>query len=280
MAEVKKELKNCRESKDAIISEYVKCEKELRVKTEEVEKFKLEVKDLRKIVKLRHQLKDKDNGDLPMDIQNDDNEDARNLLEMKKRGFKRHSPQTESTPTKAGGQKAEKMHTCIDCSFTGLNEMQLITHIASKHKAARANGKNKTEKDEFNCQECDFQGTTEIQVRKHYNLKHTMRGSDCREPIKCKICGDEFTEKLNIMMHRKTNHIGSVATCRNFENEICSYTSDACWWNHEEKRNCSANIQCYICGKSFEKKSDLMSHMKKNHIDLVQQCNKFMNAEC
>ena len=215
-----------------------------------------------------------------MDIQNDDNEDARNLLAMKKRGFKRHSPQIESTPTKAGGQKVEKMHTCIDCSFTGLNEMQLITHIASKHKAARPNGKNKTDKGEFNCQECDFQGTTEIQVRKHYNLKHTMRGSDCQEPIKCKICGDEFTEKWNLMMHRKTNHIGSVATCRNFENEICSYTSDACWWNHEEKRNCSANIQCYICGKSFEKKSDLMSHRKKNHIDLVQQCNKFINAEC
>ena len=66
-----------------------------------------------------------------MDIQNDDNEDARNLLEMKKRGFKRHSPQTESTPTKAGGQKTEKMHTCIDCSFTGVNKMQLITYIAS-----------------------------------------------------------------------------------------------------------------------------------------------------
>ena len=153
-------------------------------------------------------MKDKDNGDLPMDIQNDDNEDARNLLEMKKRGFKRHSPQIESTPTKAGGQKAEKMHTCIDCSFTGLNEMQLITHIASKHKAARPNGKNKTEKDEFNCQECDFQGTTEIQVRKHYNLKHTMRGSDCGEPIKCKIYGDELTEKWNLMMHRKTNQLG------------------------------------------------------------------------
>ena len=160
--------------------------------------------------RISEKLKDKDNGDLPMDIQNDDNEDARNLLAMKKRGFKRHSPQIESTPTKAGGQKVEKMHTCIDCSFTGLNEMKLITHIASKHKAARPNGKNKTEKDEFNCQECDFQGTTEIQVRKHYNLKDTMRGSDCQEPIKCKICGVEFTEKGNLMMHRKTIHIGSA----------------------------------------------------------------------
>ena len=42
---VKKKLKESEDSKKAIMSEYLKCEKELRVKTEETEKLKTEVKE-------------------------------------------------------------------------------------------------------------------------------------------------------------------------------------------------------------------------------------------
>ena len=48
LAKLKKELKKCNESKDAFEKEYFKCEKELRIKTEETEKLKLEIRDLRK----------------------------------------------------------------------------------------------------------------------------------------------------------------------------------------------------------------------------------------
>ena len=47
---LKGELKKCKESKEYIENEYFKCESELSRKTEEVEKIKIEVKDLRKII--------------------------------------------------------------------------------------------------------------------------------------------------------------------------------------------------------------------------------------
>ena len=57
LAKLKKEFNKCNKSKSAFEREYFKCEKELRIKTEETQKLKLEIKDLRKIVKLRDEMK-------------------------------------------------------------------------------------------------------------------------------------------------------------------------------------------------------------------------------
>ena len=55
---IKKELNKCKEDKKFVESEYLKCEQELRKKTEENEKLKIEVKDLKKqIISLERQSK-------------------------------------------------------------------------------------------------------------------------------------------------------------------------------------------------------------------------------
>ena len=54
--ELQKELKKSQESQSKIKSEYIKCEKELRNKTEELEILKVEVKDLNEIIKLRDEV--------------------------------------------------------------------------------------------------------------------------------------------------------------------------------------------------------------------------------
>ena len=53
---LQKELKNTQESHTKIVNEYTKCEKELRNKTEEVEILKVEVKDLKEMLKLQDEL--------------------------------------------------------------------------------------------------------------------------------------------------------------------------------------------------------------------------------
>ena len=52
---LKKELKKCKEGKKHIENEYYKCEKELRNKTVEVEKLKIELKE---IMRLKKEVKD------------------------------------------------------------------------------------------------------------------------------------------------------------------------------------------------------------------------------
>ena len=56
--EMKKKLKESEEGKKVLMTEYLKCERELRIKTEENGKLKTEVTDLKEIMELKEQLKE------------------------------------------------------------------------------------------------------------------------------------------------------------------------------------------------------------------------------
>ena len=305
LEKVKLELKECKMSKEYIENEYYKCEKMLREKTEDAEKIKIENKDLKKIIELRNELKDKKINDVPF---NDNEEDeARSLINMKNKGFTRKSPHTESIPRRHTLKEKEiiKDFKCDKCSFVGSNQMYLANHTSSKHRENEYNceecayqglselhvrkhmnmnhpprGVNKKhEENEYNCKECDFQGSSEMQVRKHVNLKHTPKGRDTTGTIKCRICEQEFSEKWNLMRHRKTNHKDSVAFCRNFEDNNCSFTSESCWWNHE-KSSGSDSVKCFICGTTFATKNEMMVHRKKIHLNVIKSCTQFLLNGC
>ena len=142
---LKQELKKCQESKDYIEKEYFKCEKELRMKTEEVEKVKIEVKDLRKIINLKNKLEE--NGlDEPKNNENNVNsfDEVSDLHKMKSRGFKRNNPQSEPSKTndKNKGEESEIKFDCNKCDFIGVNEEQLRIHFRFKHNVQESRKKN------------------------------------------------------------------------------------------------------------------------------------------
>ena len=139
----------------------------------------------------------------------------------------------------------------------------------------------KSKEIEYNCMECDYQGNTEYQLKKHQQLKH--------EPVTktlCRICGEEFGEKWNLMVHRKQIHLTSVAQCkRNLEGK-CYFSSTFCWWNHDNIpvqefangniENNIARFHCYICDKVFNNKTDIMEHKKSDHRGSVKVCTNFL----
>ena len=207
-------MKKCKESKDALEREYFKCEKERRNKTEETEKLKLEIKDLRKIVKLRDEMKDKN-----IDIEKEDSVDELKIInENKHKGFRRESSNIASVKRQEPNldKIKAKEFNCNECVFGASNKHQLNKHINLKHAEVGKTDLNSghTEED-FNCTECDFQCNSKMQLRKHRNLKHMIRSEMNNEQIKCRYCDEEFGLKWNLMMHRKNNHEATVAICRN-----------------------------------------------------------------
>ena len=279
LAKLKIEFKKCKESRDAFEKEYFKCEKELRIKTEETEKLKLEIKDLRKIVKLRKEIKDK-----KLDIETEESVDELKIVsDNKKKGFGRESPSTESVkrPDQNLDQIKTKEFNCKKCVFSASNRFQLNKHINLKHaeigKTELNSGHNE---EDFNCVECDFQCSSKMQLRKHKSLKHMIRSELDNEQLKCRYCDEVFSLKWNLMVHRKNNHEGTVAICRNYADGNCSFTAEACWWVHERRANNEEKIQCFICSEIFNNKSNLMSHRKQKHSNFVQMCTKFSNKSC
>ena len=98
--------------------------------------------------------------------------------------------------------------------------------------------------------------------------------------IACRNCGERFAAKWDLMSHRKNMHANIIAVCRNNLQGKCDYTDEMCWWNHSSRNLNSDQISCYVCGKVFANKIEMMKHRKTEHIEIVRPCTKFLNNEC
>ena len=314
--DIEKELKLCKEGKKKIENEYLRCEKELRQKTEEFEKLKVELDNLKELIKLRKQ------------IEEDNLEEIIEISEMKKKGFERVTPQFEAI---------QKDIKCDVCGYKEQSRNKLEEHKQAKHTIEEVGNetgsdecdkkracqdmiiehkddKHRTENDdinidvEFNCHECDFQGTEKSQLEKHINWKHTLAKCDvcefkggnriilekhkklvherkvldeCKtcgqldnkksqvkehnsnsqptlEEVICRICGEQFMEKRNFMLHRKAKHIESVAVCKNSVEGKCVFSSEICFWKHKPDNMNINSFECFICTETFQSKDSMM----------------------
>ena len=264
--ELKSELKKCQLEKNKVEKQYLSCELELRVKTEELEKMKIELKDIKEILKLKDELKE--NGlneslskeeetpvkDTPIDGNTWSNVSKRSKIQNKT-------------------QIQDKELTCTQCDFKGKSRVEVVKHKNTKHPTQST--------EEFNCYDCDFQGTAEAEVRRHRNLKHSLNTEREESTIQCKVCGETFGKKWNFMRHRKDQHIHIVAPCRNEMSRSCSFSAEMCWWNHDRNQNSNnENIKCFICDEMFQSKADMMNHRKRSHASYVRKCLQFEKNNC
>ena len=113
---------------------------------------------------------------------------------------------------------------CKKCSFKCKNEPSLRTHVDNSHAEKQ-----------FNCDQCDFQATTQMQLNKHINLKHKAKGQTWEMTYQCKHCGEQFSEKWNLMMHRKIQQRRKIRKCTTFIENKCKFESKACWHVHDEE---------------------------------------------
>ena len=307
----REELKKCQETNRRLVSDYNKCEKELRNKTEEVEKLKTELNLIKQTIELKKDEKSLDNeGKMNLcnicayrckskdemtnhikSVHTNDkhlcqicNSKFRNKPELNEHISREHtddSPEVtkhqtakEHTKTKTTNNVPIEIFRCIICGFISKSKDELFDHIKRKHT-------NIEKEDEYNCEGCDFQGTSMLQLNKHLNLKHIGENQPMREVIRCRICDEQFSQKWNLMNHRKEKHPEAVAFCRKKRDGNCPFSDEKCWWNHQNKNKESPlEIECFICGEIFERKSSLMRHRKLKHPTLVKKCEKFIKNDC
>ena len=61
---------------------------------------------------------------------------------------------------------------------------------------------------------------------------HSDKKSNDSVSINCFICGSSFKTKNEMMNHRKSNHLKVVKPCEKFNQNICQFKSDSCWYLH------------------------------------------------
>ena len=200
--ELEKEIKMCCESKKKFANEYNKCEKELRNRTEEVEMMKVEISDLKNIIKLSDEL-----NDTELDESCEEEDKTQNLKDEIPKGTRFQDKNTH-------GREFEKIFNCEECTFKTSTQVQL-----QKHVLVHCNQQNEE------CRRCDFQATSNLQLNKHINLNHAINDKVERgELIKCNNCGEQFGNKRTLMNHRKSRHSNTVAPCKNNLLGTCSFS--------------------------------------------------------
>ena len=50
--------------------------------------------------------------------------------------------------------------------------------------------------------------------------------------FKCYICSKTFSEKKQMMIHKKKEHVESIRFCNLFLDEKCPFKDEACWFRH------------------------------------------------
>ena len=279
---LREKLKNCEKSRAELQKQYNECEEDLRKKTEELEKMKSLNKDFKEIMKLEQEL-------IKQDIVLSDEESGeKSIISEPQSNINMQSPPFKYRPK---FQNQEEEFNCQECDHQGTSQKGLVKHIQLKHThqeiikcsicsemlTTNQNLRSHIEKShieyDINCSKWDNNTTTQYYAERHPETKHEISNH-----IDCRICGEKFQTKGKLMHHRKNMHPDSVAPCRNKMNGQCPYSDEKCWWRHVEKTG--DNKTCYICGTIFANKNEIMIHRKKEHENIVPDCQEFDKNQC
>ena len=85
----------------------------------------------------------------------------------------------------------------------------------------------------------------------------------------CDQCESSFSEKANLLIHKKTKH--NIYQC-----ELC----DECFsqTSYLKKHLNSHSLQCIHCGKSFKRKYHLDRHINSVHKQITYQCDECQSS--
>ena len=64
---------------------------------------------------------------------------------------------------------------------------------------------------------------------------HWIHGKDQNQvlDIKCFVCGENFSNKREVMKHRKRSHKSLIEPCSKFLKRECPFQEEFCWFKHE-----------------------------------------------
>ena len=240
LEKLKKALKSEKERTKALEKQYDECEAALVKMTEEFEKQKSELYDLKQIIKLEKEL----------------NETPK---QTPKKTFKIPSKDKKNSETNSEVNDmdlsfVEKEFNCMECDFQGTEQNQLNKHILIRHR--------------MQCRNCESIFKTKPELMEHRKEEHyatialCRKGIDCQfsekcwwkhikdheSMIECFYCELTFATKVEVMLHRKSHHAKTVKQCTKFMNKSCNRTEATCWFKHETRKelgNSNENVSVF-----------------------------------
>ena len=166
---------------------------------------------------------------------------------------------------------------------------ETIQLMEKKDKSSKEKTSASVQTDDYDqalmrCNECQYPAEDIYDLGEHMYEFHSDQASETCESdnIACHYCGDKFSTKGDLMIHRKEAHKEKVNQCRYFTAGNCVFGDESCWYSHSRSNTDTSlsEFKCTICEKSFKIRSDFMHHRKEDHIKNVPICIDSVNGIC
>ena len=115
--------------------------------------------------------------------------------------------------------------------------------------------------------QCSFQANSKDNLKNHLNFKHTKDTN--KEVFDCDKCKRQFRSTWHLRNHIRDDH-GKEEECIFYKDNRCRFGT-TCWKVHSENSGVKT-FTCYSCKETFKNMNELMSHRKKEHIELCKPC--------
>ena len=167
--------------------------------------------------------------------------------------------------------KSKDEHTlCNVCKLRCSSKKKLETHMKSHREEKRYDMSSLQDAiqiqsnpaPKFNCNKCEEVFKEKNEMRKHIKEKHPSfkpcknfsTGKRCDFGPRCDYhhvilaegtficwdCGHMFSDKNELMVHRKTH--GGHTTCKRFLEGQCDRSQETCWYSHSQQETTTTNI--------------------------------------
>ena len=272
---MEKRMQEAVQSRDSAIKERQESNDKIQKLVEEMERIKIENKELkvqRRGNKTNIQKSPGDKYDVDDEVELDS---EREILKGKQSGFRRNGPQLQPT----------QIFKCPKCDNSLKDKIALEKHLES-HKTIEIKCKTCGERFDkesdlefhsiyehvniyqWNCMKCPFQTNEKMSLKKHFDIKHT----DKQSIYQCESCKREFESQWHLKNHIRDEH-GKIEECSHFKENRCKF-ANTCWKKHIDLQSGLKNVLfiCFSCKQSFKTINDLMSHKKKEHIEFCKPC--------
>lgn len=158
-------------------------------------------------------------------------------------------------------QDHENPISCMQCSFTALNKIQFLQHMADEHDIKLKMPVKKHDVALYTCNECGKQ-----LIGKHKIKGHLLQVHFHNVHI-CDFCAIVYKTHNSLQNHIKREHLGikeprrQCPICGNWVQESSLPTHIK---NHQIER---IKLSCKICSKEFMGKKNLQRHVREKHTE-------------
>ena len=154
------------------------------------------------------------------------------------------------------GEELKMNKACPLCPFKCVADYMLKSHMLRKHTAK--------EKMKYQCSQCDYASVEAAALKKHVRFKHTNE-----RPFMCSICGFSTHTHSAMSRHKRSHEQSKPYVC-----QTCgmAYADRKRLRDHQAVHgNVALPFDCDFCGYSTRRKDNLQAHVKRLHPDLANK---------